>query len=116
MKLFHWTADPSSMKKQEMFPFPIELLGFNEKCCECGEGRKARRRGECLLLHLLGEPVEGVRVDRVDLVVVQGQPGHLPTDPLSFANILGLGKKSTTKAKLTRESKDQLKHCMVFTI
>ena len=73
---------------------PIELVGFNEKCCECREGVKARRWqlptplvrfvpqwkvgwGNWLLLHLPGESVEGVRVDCVDLVVVQRQTDHL---------------------------------------
>ena len=54
-------------------PFSIECVGIQrEMGCECGEGKQG---GECL--NLLGEPVEGVRVDRVDLVVVQRQPGHL---------------------------------------
>ena len=40
--------------------------------------KEGKQGGKCLLFHLLGESVEGVRVDRVDLVVVQRQPGHLP--------------------------------------
>ena len=75
MKLFHWTADPSSMKKQEMLHFPLN-------CCDSTRNvvnaeKEGKQGGKCLLLHLLGETVEGVRVDRVDLVVVQRQPGHL---------------------------------------
>ena len=63
LKLFHWTG-PSSVRKTGG-QAQVEA----EKEGKQGWARSAR--------HLLGQTVEGVRVDLVDLVVVQRQPRHL---------------------------------------
>ena len=66
------------MKKQEIFHFSLNLLGNSTRNVVNAWKEGKQGGGECLL-HLLGQAVEGVRVDRVDLVVVQRQPGHLPS-------------------------------------
>ena len=59
LKLFHWTG-------------PRRLVGPKLK-----QRRKESKDGQGEPGHLLGETVEGVGVDLVDLVVVQRQPRHL---------------------------------------
>ena len=62
LKLFHWTS-ASSVKK----------TGGQAQV----EAEKEGKQGWASARHLLGQTVEGIRVDLVDLVVVQRQPRHL---------------------------------------
>ena len=63
------------MKKQKTFHSPLNLWNSTRNVVNAEKDWK-QGDGECLL-DLLGESIEGVGVDFFDLVVVQGQPGHL---------------------------------------